>query len=82
MRTSGEAVLSTCWLDKVESGPRGPGEAESGPQGPGEAESRALGGRMRRSHCAPVRLGMSLVLINSTSLGILVLDPRQYPRSL
>ena len=64
MRTSGEAVLNPCRPDEVESGPPGPGEAESGPRGSDETES-----------LRSCRLGMSLVLINSTSLGIPVLDP-------
>ena len=39
MRTSGEAVLSPCRPDEVESGPRGPYEAEFGSRGSDEAES-------------------------------------------
>ena len=39
MRASSEVVLSPCWPDEAESGPRGLGEAESGPRGSDEAES-------------------------------------------
>ena len=39
MRALGEVVLSPCWPDEAESGPRGPGEAESGPRGSDEAKS-------------------------------------------
>jgi len=43
VRASSEVVLSPCWPDEAESGPRGLGEAESGPRGSDEAESGPRG---------------------------------------
>ena len=65
----------------AESGPRGSDEAESGPWGSGEVESISLVlGETRR--CAPVRLEVSTMFINSSSLGTPVLGPQQQRTSL
>ena len=70
-----EAESSPRRPDEAESGPRGSDEAESGPWGSGEVESISLVlGETRR--CAPVRLEVSTMFINSPSLGTPVLCPR------